>query len=345
MVAAGCGGGGAADAAAERVTEAACAGHRTAAVQDWIEPMTPAPTAQLPVTVTDHMNNEVTVSDSTRILALDRYGTLASTVYALGLGDRLVGRDVSTVIPDLEELPLVTQGGHNLSAEAVLNLDPTVILTDLSIGPLEVQQQLIDSGIPVVFMDDKRSVDTIDEQIRAVADVLGVSGRGAELADRVTAEVADAKAELAAKIDASGRDPLRLVFLYLRGTAGIFYWFGEGSGADDLIASLGGTDVAKEVDVDGYTPINAEGLIKADPDMFLLMTGGLESIGGVDGLADIPGVAETSAGINECVVDMSDGQILSFGPQYPSTLRALGEAVYPPNADGSAKPSSVGADS
>ncbi|NLA37519.1 MAG: ABC transporter substrate-binding protein, partial [Actinobacteria bacterium] len=254
----------------------ACAGHRTAEVQDWIEPMTPAPTAQLPVTVTDHMNNEVTVTESTRILALDRYGTLASTVYALGLGDNLVGRDVSTVIPDLENLPLVTQGGHNLSAEAVLNLDPTVILTDLSIGPLEVQQQLIDSGIPVVFMDDKRSVDTIDEQIRAVADVLGVSDRGAELAQRVTAEVADAKADLAAKIDASGRDPLRMVFLYLRGTAGIFYWFGEGSGADDLIASLGGIDVAKEVDVDGYTPINAEGLIKADPDMFLLMTGGLE---------------------------------------------------------------------
>ena len=55
---------------------------------------------------------------------------------------------------------------------------------------------------------------------------------------------------------------------------------------------------------------------------------GLESVGGVDGLLEVPGVADTDAGANACVVDMSDYEILSYGPQYPHTLRALADAIY-----------------
>ena len=66
----------------------------------------------------------------------------------------------------------------------------------------------------------------------------------------------------------------------------------------------------------------------AAPDLLLMMTHGLESTGGVRGLLDVPGVAETTAGTNSCVVDMSDYQILSYGPQFPATLAALAEAIY-----------------
>ena len=41
-----------------------------------------------------------------------------------------------------------------------------------------------------------------------------------------------------------------MVFLYLRGNAGVYHWFGKGSGADDLIAALGGVDVAGESGLD-----------------------------------------------------------------------------------------------
>ena len=55
-----------------------------------------SPSPQLPVTVTDAQGTEVTVTDTSRVLALDVYGTLARTVFELGLGDHLVGRDIST---------------------------------------------------------------------------------------------------------------------------------------------------------------------------------------------------------------------------------------------------------
>ncbi len=325
---AGCG----VDARADQVdgadVSAGCAGARTAHSSGWVEPLADAPEPALPVTVTDFTGEQVTIGDADRVLALDTYGTLATTVYALGLGDRLVGRDVSTGVPELADLPVVTHNGHELSAEAILELNPSVVLTDYSIGPLEVQLQLKESGIPVVILDSQRSRAVIGEQIRAVAEVLGIPAAGETLATRVDAEVAAAEADVAAMLPAGGSDGPRMVFLYLRGQSGVYYWFGKGSGADDLIDALGGVDVAAEAGLEGSRPLNAEGLVKSRPEMFLMMTDGLDSVGGAAGLLDIPGVAETPAGATGCVVDMADYEILSFGPQFPHTLRALAAAVY-----------------
>jgi len=305
--------------------DALCAGPRRATAATWVEPIADDPRPQLPTTVTDFTGEQVTVDDTSRLLALDTYGTLATTVYALGLGDRLVGRDVSTGIPELADLPVVTHNGHELNAEAILDLDPSVVLTDYSIGPLEVQLQLKEAGIPVVILDSQRNRAVIGDQIRKVAEVLGVPAQGDQLAASVDEQVTAAEADVAAM--AEGED-VRMVFLYMRGNAGVYYWFGKGSGADDLIEALGGVDVASESGLAGSKPLNAEGLVKSEPEMYLMMTDGLDSVGGVDGLLEIPGVADTAAGVDGCVVDMGDAQILSFGPQFPTTLRSLGEAIY-----------------
>jgi len=57
------------------------------------------------------------------------------------------------------------------------------------------------------------------------------------------------------------------------------------------------------------------------------MTKGLESVGGVDGLLKLPGVAQTAAGKNHAVVDVDDSLLLSFGPRTPSLLNQLAVAV------------------
>jgi iron complex transport system substrate-binding protein len=332
LVAGACGGGVAGGEGTAAGTEAGmdCAGARTAASEGWVEPVGDAPDPVLPTKVTDFTGDQVTVADASRILALDTYGTLATTVYALGLGDRLVGRDVSTGVPELADLPVVTHNGHELNAEAILDLDPSVILTDYSIGPLEVQLQLEEAGIPVVILDGARRRDVISEQIRAVAEVLGVPEQGELLVERTEEEIAAAEAEVAAMAPSTEEARARMVFLYLRGTSGVYYWFGRGSGADDLIDALGGVDVASEVGLEGSRPINAEGLVKSEPELYLMMTHGLDSVGGVEGLMEVPGVADTEAGLAGCVVDMADSEILSFGPQFPHTLRALAAAIYGP---------------
>ena len=67
-------------------------------VPDLADPLPIAGTfaQQLPVTLTDFEGNQVTVADTSRVLALDLAGTLSRTVIALGYGDKLVGRTVSS---------------------------------------------------------------------------------------------------------------------------------------------------------------------------------------------------------------------------------------------------------
>lgn len=305
-----------------------CTGPATAVSSGDVAPIVEKSTPALPVTYTDTRGKAITIDHADRILALDVSGTLGTTVYALGLGDRLIGRDVSTGIPALANLPVVTHNGHELNGEAILNLNPDLVITDYGIGPLEVQLQLEDSGIPVVIMSDQRNRDSVAPQIREVAKVLGVPTEGDQLATRVESDIVAAEERVNAMAPSNPADRLRMAFLYIRGTAGVYSWLGKGSGADDLIEALDGVDIATEAGVPDSRPINAEALVKSDPDLFLLMSHGLESTGGVEGLEKVAGVAETDAGRNHCVVDMIDYQVLSFGPQFPATLDALADAIY-----------------
>ena len=293
-------------------------------------PSTPA----LPATVTSHDasgEREVEVTDISRVLAIDISGSLAATVWALGLGERLVGRDVSTTFPAATDLPVVTSNGHTIDAESVLALRPTLVITDGSIGPRDVLEQLRQAGVAVVFVENVPSFEGAADLARSVGVVLGVPDDGERLAERIDAEVAATIAEIAAVAPADPADRVRMIFLYLRGGAGVYYLFGEGSGADALIAALGGVDVAGETGWEGSRPMTDEALIAADPDLILVMSGGLASVGGVDGLlATKPAIALTAAGENRRFVDMADGDILGFGPRSAAVLDALARAIYAP---------------
>ena len=303
-----------------------------------IDPVAVNPTQTLPAKVTDAQGTKVTVKDTSRILALDLYGTLSQTVFNLGLGDSVIGRDLSTQFAEAKKLPLVTGEGHDLVAEKILELNPTVILTDTSLGPWDVILQMRDSGIPVVVVDSHRSIDNVASLTQAIADALGVPDEGKKLADRTMAEVRATTAEIAKVAPSAVQDKLRTVFLYVRGQSGVYYMFGDGSGADSLINALGGYDVAGEIGWGGMKPVTDEGLISAQPELILMMSDGLSSVGGVDGLLDrLPAIAQTPAGQNKRFVDMSDASILGYGPRTAEVLNSLAVAIYAPESAGAGK--------
>ncbi|WP_280262042.1 heme/hemin ABC transporter substrate-binding protein [Nocardia wallacei] len=290
-------------------------------------PIGPAPTPVLPATVRSFDGGDVTVTDASRIIAVDRYGTLAQTVWALGLGANLVGRSTSAAFPAVANVPNVAGGNGSINVEAVAAQRPTVFLTDTVSATPAMRDQLRALGITVVYFDPQRSMESTGPQIEAVAAALGVPDQGRALAQRTGDEIAAATAAV------PKQDPKpRIAFLYLRSTA-ITFMAGPGSGADSLIAALGGTDAGTASGLtEPFTSITSEGMITASPDVFLVMTDGLKSIGGVDGLEKIPGVAQTPAGRNKRVVDMSDSALLSFGPNTGHVISALAQAIYGPTA-------------
>ncbi len=292
-----------------------------------------APAQQLPAQVVSHDlagDTSVTVDSTERILAMDISGSIAATVFGLGFGDSVVGRDVSTTFPGTEDLPVITSSGHTVNNEAIIALRPTVLITDGSVGPVDVVLQLRDAGIAVVFVDTNPTVAGVGELAKQVAAALGAPAAGESLASSLQSGI-DAKiAEIAAVIPPTAT-PLRMLFLYLRGTSGIYYLFGEESGADVLIRSLGGIDVAAEIGLDGMRPMTDEAMVAANPDLILVMTDGIASVGGVDGLLESkPAIALTTAGQHRRFVDMADGEVLAFGPRTAAVLDALARAIYAP---------------
>jgi len=277
---------------------------------------------RLPVTVEGADGRSVTVEDTSRIVALN--GNIAEVVFALGLGDRVVGRDVSTTFEEAADLPLVTRA-HDVSAESVLSLRPTVVLADTDSGPPEALDHIRNVGVPVVVFDVPERVDHIGPRIRAIAAALGVAPAGEQLADRTEAEIAAVREEL----DAEG-DPPVVAFLYMRGQAGVYLIGGPGSGADSMIEAAGGIDAGTELGLgQPFTPITSEALVRAAPDVILMTTSGLASVGGLAGLVEIPGIAQTPAGAEGRVITVEDGLLYSFGGRTPEALRQIAAQLFP----------------
>ena len=300
-----------------------------------LDPITDtAPEPALPTSVTsDDLAGdvEITISRAERIIAVDMSGSLAQTLWGLGYGDRLVGRDISTTIPGTDDLPVVTGSGHSISIESVLDLRPDLVITDGTVGPIDVMMQLRDAGIILVFVREPAGIDQAAHQARRVAEILGHEELGIQLATHISDQITTVRETIAANIPGDNEKRLRMVFLYLRGANGIYYLFGDESGAGDLIEALGGIDVAGEIGWEGLRPMTDEALIQANPDLILVMSGGLESVGGVDELiAKKPAIGLTTAGQHRRFVDMADSVVLGFGPRTPAVLDALARAVYAP---------------
>ena len=258
-----------------------------------------------------------------RIIALDRAGSISRMVWALGLGDRLVGRDTATDFPGAADLPQITPGGHSVNAEAVLALQPDLILTDGTIGPSRVLETIADAGVEVIEIPGERTPANIRQLAVAVADAVGLDGRGEEVGDAIVAELDEATDRAHERAD--GR---RMIVLYLRGTS-IAMIGGPESGAGELIERLGGVDAAADLGIEGsFTSLTPEALAKAAPDTVIVMSHGLDSIGGPEGLNSLPGMPNTPAGANGSVLDVPDSQLLSFGPDTPRVLAAMADALY-----------------
>lgn len=294
------------------------------------------PEQHLPAKVVSRDNTgeiEVEVTDASRVIALSLTGTLAELVHAYGLADLLVARDVSTQLPGYEGLPVVTRQGHSIDAEGVLALGPTLVITDGTIGPVDVVLQLRDAGIQVVTVDRAVNPESTYEVARQVAAALGVDPLAEVLIGQLRQAILEKEAEIATLLPEDPALRPRVAFLYIRGTAGIYYLFGEGSGIDSMIDSLGAVDVAEEIGWVGERPMTDEALVALNPDVLIVMTEGLESAGGVDGLISTkPAVALTTAGQNRRIIDVEDTLIFSGGTRIPDVLDGLARAIYAPDS-------------
>ncbi|WDG31677.1 ABC transporter substrate-binding protein [Streptomyces sp. CA-278952] len=317
LVLTGCGGdvGGGDDSASKSAGSTADA--------DRVEPLAAPPAPKLPVTVGSADGTKVTIGSTDRIVPLT--GSLSEIVFTLGFGKQVVARDITATFEQAEKLPVVTRA-HDVSAESVLSLKPTIVLADTTTGPAEAIDQIRDAGIPLLVVEPAKELADVGRRIDTVAEALGVPSAGTELKERTRSRIAAVQKSIPDPTD--GKKP-RVAFLYLRGSASVYLLGGAESGAGSLLEAAGAVDAGQESGLDkDFTPITSEALAKAAPDAILLMTKGFESVGGMDGLVKIPGIAETPAGMDRRIVTVDDGVLLNYGPRTDRVLAAIVEQLY-----------------
>jgi iron complex transport system substrate-binding protein len=241
---------------------------------------------------------------------------VAEIMNSLNARALIVGRDLSSSEKALEDIPVVTSG-HQVIPEKVIALKPDLVIIDASTGPKSAINQIRSAGIRVEQTPESWNLADISLKVQAVANVIGAPQQGELLNQAISSAITNSK--LSSKP--------RIAFLYLRGTSSIYLIGGEGSGADSLISAIGGIDVGAATLPRPFNTLTAESLATLNPDVIIVMTKGLESVGGISGLLKLPGVAQTEAGKKQAVIDVDDSLLLSFGPRTPSLVQVLAERV------------------
>lgn len=237
---------------------------------------------------------------------------VAEIIQSLNAQSIIVGRDISSTEDSLADIPIVTSG-HQVLPEKVISLRPDLVLIDASTGPKAAIATIKAAGITVIETPESWSLEDLPIKVRAV---------GAAIGAQAQAELLIQELNRSLKISTVKSSP-RVAFLYLRGTSSIYLIGGKGSGADSLLQAIGAIDVGAQSLARPYNTLTAESLAALNPDVILVMSKGLESVGGVQGLLKLPGVAQTKAGKNSAVIDVDDSLLLSFGPRTPSLVEAL----------------------
>ena len=244
----------------------------------------------------------------------------AELIAAMGYLDNLVGRDIASSTPELKDVPVVTSG-HQVISETIIALQPTLVIVDDATGPSSAITKLESAGIEIVKISQSWNLADLVVKVEQIGAVLKAPKSAALLKNFLLESV---NGNLVAASPADNR--LKVAFLYLRGTSSIYLVGGEGSGADYLINATGAIDIGAQQLDKPFTPLTAETMAQLNPDLILVMIAGLESVGGVSGLVELPGIAQTEAGKNRQIVAVDDSLLLSFGPRTPSLISELAAA-------------------
>ena len=278
--------------------------------------------AVFPMTLKDARGVEVTFpAPPQRIISM--CPPLTETLFALGLGDRVVGvTEYCKFPPEARKKPKVG-GIINPSEEKIVALKPDVVFTTVG-NPIEAMRSLEKTGVRV-FSSDPKTYQQSCESIETVARICGVPEAGAKIAGDMRKVAGDVKARLSA---ATGPQPSALLIVWLDP----LFVAGPGTFTADMLQLAGAHNVAAE-SKNPWKQLSLEMAVAADPKVLILASDHAPS--GADAQAKLKELRASEAWSSvravktgHVVVIQSD-LILQTGPRLAQGLKALAAAVHP----------------
>ena len=245
-------------------------------------------------------------------------------LYDLHAESVLVARDLTSTYPaQITQLPSV--GYHRgLSAEGIISMRPTMLLTDGNVGPDAVLAQVKKVGIPVVLMSPGRGVDSAQLLMAR----LGKEFHHERQADSVLAEW---RRQMGLLLTDSarwaGQSRPRVLVMHFGQLVNDYLGMPRGTTADQLLHWAGGENALDTLG--GMLRLTPELIAKASPDVIIATDLGFDRLGSAEKFATLPGVSLTPAAKTKRIYRVDESEVMYFGPRTPASVRRISGWLHP----------------
>jgi len=240
---------------------------------------------------------------------------LTEIVFAVGAGDRLVGRTSYCNYPP--EAKAVAEIGDTLhpSLERIISLKPQVVLISTA-SQLEVFTQQLQSQNIAVFVTDPHDLEGVFRSIEQVGEMLGQKEQATKLVQQLRDRANAVEQSL------KGKTPVRVFYQV---SAEPLYTAGHDAFVTDLLRRAGAASVT--ADVPGAWPkYSNESALAAKPEAIILPTGGSMRTGNstvTEALKQSPAVLAGR------VYKINDDHLARPGPRAVEGLEEMAKALHP----------------
>jgi iron complex transport system substrate-binding protein len=267
--------------------------------------------------VTDDHGREVELDGiPTRIVS--HVPSITETLFALGLGDSVVGvSDFCNYPEEAAEKPSVG-GYYTPSIEQIAALDPDLVLTD---GYAADIAKLDPLGIPYVVLDPA-DIDGYLTNIELLGSITGVEDEAGELVSDIQESIDAVVAGVA------GAEPPRVFYVFDATELSKPWTAGPGSFVDAFMTLAGGENVAGEAQ-EPWLQFSLEALVDADPEVILVDAQMGTATVTPEELERDPVWQETTA-VKEGRISVIDGDLVNrHGPRMVLALEQMARVFHP----------------
>lgn len=276
-------------------------------------------TELFPVTFTDDVGREVTIDkEPESLISIQTSNT--EILYALGVGDRLIGvSDYCNYPPEALEVEKV--GGQTMNAELVMTLLPDVVfVTKYHYDNHEnILKQYEEAGITVVVTGSATSFDDAYQTMEMLATSTGTTTK----ADEIIQDMKDRRAAIEEKAKEI-KEPKKV-------------WVEVSPGPDitttgtktfmhEMLETIHATNAAE--DHEGWVKLTEEEIVALNPDV-IVTTYGYYIDNPTEEVLARDGWQEVNAVKNGLVFDVDSDMVTRPGPRLIEGVEQLAKLIYP----------------
>ena len=273
-----------------------------------------------PMTFTDGLGRMVTLkAPAQRIVSMAPSAT--ETLFAIGAGAQVVGRDSFSNYPDsVKTLADVGGSSGNYSYEAITALHPDLVIA-AEINTADQVKALENLGLTVYYVANPANFSDLFTEMVTLGKLTGHEAEAQSAADALSKRVEAVKSTIAK----ATTHPV--VFYELDGTDPSNPWTsGPGSFMDQLITLAGGKNVAADLSSQ-WAQISIEDLLVKNPDLIILGDGSYGTT--ISQVAGRTGWDKLSAVQQKHIYLFNDDLVSRPGPRMVDGLEALAKLIHP----------------